>query len=114
MNIEKSVTDNEMQPVKQAPLHKLIILGNGGKSALALQFMYNEFVEDYKVTKADSYRKKLMLNEEEMQVDILVPGKKNNPAIRNNYFYSCEGILCVFSIINRESFEATHEIRKQI
>ena len=35
------------------PLHKVIMVGNGGvgKSALTLQFMYDEFVEDYEPTK---------------------------------------------------------------
>ena len=32
--------------------------GGVGKSALTLQFMYDEFVEDYEPTKADNYRKK--------------------------------------------------------
>lgn len=44
-----------------AALHKVIMVGSGGvgKSALTLQFMYDEFVEDYEPTKADSYRKKV-------------------------------------------------------
>ena len=44
-----------------ASLHKVIMVGSGGvgKSALTLQFMYDEFVEDYEPTKADSYRKKV-------------------------------------------------------
>lgn len=33
--------------------------GGVGKSALTLQFMYDEFVQDYEPTKADSYRKKV-------------------------------------------------------
>jgi len=45
-------------------LHKVIMVGSGGvgKSALTLQFMYDEFVEDYEPTKADSYRKKVRTN----------------------------------------------------
>jgi Ras-related protein Ral-A len=41
------------------PLHKIIIAGTGGvgKSALTLQFMYGDFVEEYDPTSADSYRK---------------------------------------------------------
>lgn len=50
------------KPGHQTPaLHKVIMVGSGGvgKSALTLQFMYDEFVEDYEPTKADSYRKKV-------------------------------------------------------
>ena len=71
-------------------LHKVIMVGSGGvgKSALTLQvrafsnifvsfspyssfqFMYDEFVEDYEPTKADSYRKKVVLDGEEVSQHI--------------------------------------------
>ncbi|RVE57717.1 hypothetical protein OJAV_G00202020 [Oryzias javanicus] len=72
-------------------LHKVIMVGSGGvgKSALTLQFMYDEFVEDYEPTKADSYRKKVVLDGD-------------------------EGFLLVFSITEQESFTATDEFREQI
>merc|ERR1711884_924128 len=98
-------------------LHKVIMVGSGGvgKSALTLQFMYDEFVEDYEPTKADSYRKKVVLDGEEVQIDILdTAGQEDYAAIRDNYFRSGEGFLCVFSITERESFEATQEFRDQI
>lgn len=52
---------------------KVIMVGSGvvGKSPLVLQFMYDEFVEDYEPTKADSYRKNIALDGEEVQMDIL-------------------------------------------
>ncbi|KOB75093.1 Ras-related protein Ral-a, partial [Operophtera brumata] len=87
------------KPAPQPTLHKVIMVGSGGvgKSALTLQFMYDEFVEDYEPTKADSYRK-----------------KEDYAAIRDNYFRSGEGFLCVFSITEPESFDATQEFREQI
>lgn len=108
-----------MSKVKNAQpaLHKVIMVGSGGvgKSALTLQFMYDEFVEDYEPTKADSYRKKVMLDGEEVQIDILdTAGQEDYAAIRDNYFRSGEGFLCVFSITEHESFSATMEFRDQI
>ncbi|KAF3842937.1 hypothetical protein F7725_001786 [Dissostichus mawsoni] len=91
-------------------LHKVIMVGSGGvgKSALTLQFMYDEFVEDYEPTKADSYRKKVVLDGEEVQIDILdTAGQEDYAAIRDNYFRSGEGFLLVFSITEQESFSAT-------
>jgi len=89
--------------------------GGVGKSALTLQFMYDEFVEDYEPTKADSYRKKVVLDGEEVQIDILdTAGQEDYAAIRDNYFRSGEGFLCVFSITEDESFQATQEFREQI
>ena len=51
----------------EKPLYKVIMVGSGGvgKSALTLQFMYDEFVEDYEPTKADSYRKNMVYGGEE-------------------------------------------------
>ncbi|CAH1238773.1 ras-related protein Ral-A-like isoform X2 [Branchiostoma floridae] len=101
----------------QMALHKVIMVGSGGvgKSALTLQFMYDEFVEDYEPTKADSYRKKVVLDGEEVQIDILdTAGQEDYAAIRDNYFRSGEGFLCVFSITEQESFAATADFREQI
>lgn len=89
--------------------------GGVGKSALTLQFMYDEFVEDYEPTKADSYRKKVVLDGEEVQIDILdTAGQEEYAAIRDNYFRSGEGFLCLFSITEQESFQATVDFREQI
>lgn len=71
-----------------------------------------QFVEDYEPTKADSYRKKVMLDGEEVQIDILdTAGQEDYAAIRDNYFRSGEGFLCVFSITDDDSFQATQEFR---
>ena len=97
--------------------YKVIMVGSGGvgKSALTLQFMYDEFVEDYEPTKADSYKKKVLLDGQEIKVDILdTAGQEDYAAIRDNYFRSGEGFLCVFSITEQESLAAAHELREQI
>ena len=71
-----------------------------------------QFIEDYEPTKADSYRKKVVLDGEEVQIDILdTAGQEDYAAIRDNYFRSGEGFLCVFSITESESFQATAEFR---
>ncbi|CAO4368475.1 unnamed protein product [Caenorhabditis nigoni] len=104
-------------PPQQQIVHKVIMVGTGGvgKSALTLQFMYDEFVEEYEPTKADSYRKKVVLDGEECSIDILdTAGQEDYSAIRDNYYRSGEGFICVFSILDMESFEATNEFREQI
>ncbi|VDM56915.1 unnamed protein product [Angiostrongylus costaricensis] len=89
--------------------------GGVGKSALTLQFMYDEFVEEYEPTKADSYRKKVVLDGEECSIDILdTAGQEDYSAIRDNYYRSGEGFICVFSILDMDSFDATTEFREQI
>lgn len=69
-------------------------------------------MEDYEPTKADSYRKKVVLDGEDVQIDILdTAGQEDYAAIRDNYFRSGEGFLLVFSITEHESFTATSEFR---
>ena len=101
----------------QLPVHKVIMVGTGGvgKSALTLRFMYDEFVEDYEPTKADSYRKKVTLDGAECQIDILdTAGQESYAVVQDSYYRSGEGFLCVFSIDNRESFSCMNEFREQI
>ena len=56
-----------------------------------------------------------MLDGDECQIDILdTAGQEDYAAIRDNYFRSGEGFLCVFSITETESFQATGDFREQI
>ncbi|KAJ3227951.1 hypothetical protein HK099_007820 [Clydaea vesicula] len=99
------------------PLHKIIMVGSGGvgKSAITLQYMYGDFIEEYDPTKADSYRKKATLDGQECMIDILdTAGQEEYAAIRDNYYRSGEGFLCVFSLTETESFSNTSEFRDQI
>jgi len=43
-------------------LHKVIVVGSGGvgKTALTIQYMYDEFVEDYGPTKANYFRNEVI------------------------------------------------------
>jgi len=52
------------------------------------------------------------LDGEEVQIDILdTAGQEDYAAIRDNYFRSGEGFLCVFSITEDDSFQSTMEFR---
>jgi Ras-related protein Ral-A len=95
----------------------IVQVGSGGvgKSALTLQFMYGDFIDEYDPTKADSYRKKVSLDNQESFIDILdTAGQEEYAAIRDNYYRSGEGFLCVFSVLEKESFAHTQEFRDQI
>jgi len=54
----------------------------------------------------------VILDGEEAQIDILdTAGQEDYAAIRDNYFRSGEGFLCVFSIIDSESFQSAVDLR---
>lgn len=77
--------------------------------------MYGDFIEEYDPTKADSYRKKAVIDSQDCFIDILdTAGQEEYAAIRDNYYRSGEGFLCVFSLLEKESFENTQEFRDQI
>ncbi|CAO3650636.1 unnamed protein product [Cunninghamella blakesleeana] len=62
-----------------------------------------------------AYRKKVVLDGQECQIDILdTAGQEEYAAIRDNYYRSGEGFLCVFSVCEQESLEHTQEFRDQI
>ncbi|XP_034664847.1 ras-related protein Ral-a-like [Drosophila subobscura] len=101
----------------QKSLYKVAMVGSGdvGKSALTLQFMYNEYEEEYEPTKADIYGKTIQLDGEEVQIDILDTASQEVCAvIRDSYYRRSDGFLCVFSVTNEKSFQATHEIRELV
>ena len=54
----------------------------------------------------------MSLDGEDIQIDILdTAGQEDYANIRDNYFRSGEGFLCIFSIKEHESFQATQEFR---
>lgn len=93
---------------------------------------YDEFSEEYEPTKADSYRKKVSLHGEDVFVDVLdTAGQEDYAAVRfsllctsclprtvnewimfrENYIRNGDGFLAVFSLADRESFDAINELR---
>jgi len=106
-----------MPKKKSAPLHKIIVVGDGGvgKSALTLQYMYGDFVEEYDPTSADSYRKKITIDNEETNIDILdTAGQEDYASMRDNYYRTGEGFVCVFSVTQESTFKAVEKFRESI
>eukprot|EP00005_Dracoamoeba_jomungandri_P006137 CAMPEP_0174252350 /NCGR_PEP_ID=MMETSP0439-20130205/1860_1 /TAXON_ID=0 /ORGANISM="Stereomyxa ramosa, Strain Chinc5" /LENGTH=195 /DNA_ID=CAMNT_0015332871 /DNA_START=89 /DNA_END=672 /DNA_ORIENTATION=+ len=97
------------------PGYKVIVVGAGGagKSALTQMFMYNNFVEEYDPTTADSYRKLHEVDGVKCQLDILDTAGQEE-YMRDNYYKLGEGFLIVYSITMRESFRATNRFYDHI
>ena len=96
---------------------KVILLGAGGvgKSALIFQFVYEEFLENYEPTKADCFQKKVTLEDDEIQVNILdTAGQEDYEGIRDHYIKSGEGFLIIYSITDEFSFQKSQDFRDHI
>jgi small GTP-binding protein len=98
-------------------LQKIVILGEGGvgKSALVIQFTQNHFVRDYDPTIENSYRKQITIDDEVCMLDILdTAGQEEYSVMRDQYIRTGGGFLIVYSIANRDTFEAMEDFRDQI
>lgn len=73
-------------------------------------------MEEYEPTKESSYRKKVVLDGRNCQIDILDTAGQEAFAstVMDGWFRSGEGFLCVFSIVDRETFAALGDFREQI
>jgi len=106
-----------MPKKKDRVLHKVIVVGAGGvgKSALTLRFMYDNFHEEYDPTSADSYRKNITVDSQDIQLDILdTAGQEEYAAMRDNYYRTGEGFLCVFAVTMKDTFHQIPNFHEQI
>ena len=71
-----------------------------------------QFVEDYEPTKADSYRKRVVLDGQQVMIDILdTAGQEDYAAVRDHYLRGADGFMCVFSLTEPESLQDIIDIR---
>nr|AAW26306.1 unknown [Schistosoma japonicum] len=103
--------------MQQLQLFKVALIGIGGvgKSALTLQFMYEEFVEEYEPTKADSYRKTINVDGEQIQLNILdTAGQESYGGVMESCMRSCDGFLLVYSVDDEESVTVLSELYERV
>eukprot|EP01130_Rhizamoeba_saxonica_P005226 TRINITY_DN2096_c0_g1_i1.p1 TRINITY_DN2096_c0_g1~~TRINITY_DN2096_c0_g1_i1.p1 ORF type:complete len:211 (-),score=59.14 TRINITY_DN2096_c0_g1_i1:53-643(-) len=89
-------------------VYKLVLVGVGGvgKSCVTIQFISNQFVEDYDPTLEDSYRKQVTIDNEECILDIFdTAGQEDFAAVRDQYMRTGDGFICVYSITLQNSFD---------
>lgn len=87
---------------------KLVVLGEGcvGKSAFALHFTQQRFVDSYDPTIEDVYTRQVNINNTEVLVEMLdTAGYEQYSATRSLYMKSGDGFLFIYSITYKTSFE---------
>ena len=98
------------------PRCKIVVLGGGGvgKSALTLQFVEDEFVEDYDPTFEECYR--TMLGEQAILDIFDTAGQEEEySSMIKEYIIPYQGFLMVYSITSRSSFiNELNGLRSQI
>ncbi|PAV20706.1 ras [Pyrrhoderma noxium] len=97
--------------------YRLVVVGGGGvgKSAITIQFIQSQFVDEYDPTIEDSYRKQTVIDEEVALLDVLdTAGQEEYSAMREQYMRTGEGFLLVYSITDRLSFGEMDDFFQQI
>eukprot|EP01091_Cochliopodium_minus_P021426 TRINITY_DN979_c0_g2_i8.p1 TRINITY_DN979_c0_g2~~TRINITY_DN979_c0_g2_i8.p1 ORF type:complete len:198 (-),score=35.34 TRINITY_DN979_c0_g2_i8:38-631(-) len=97
--------------------YKIMMLGGGGvgKSACTIQLIQGHFMDEYDPTIEDSYRKQVKIGEKETVLDILdTAGKEEFSAMRDQYLRNAEGMIIVYSITSRDSFDEISIFRDQV
>ncbi|KAJ3385953.1 Ras GTPase [Entophlyctis sp. JEL0112] len=97
--------------------YRIVVVGGGGvgKSALSIQFIQSQFVDEYDPTIEDLYNKQVEVDNEVAVLDILdTAGQEEYSAMREQYMRTGQGFLLIYSIISRHSFEDIANFHAQI
>jgi len=92
-------------------------LGDGGvgKTALAVQFTLNCFVETYDPTIEDAYRKQLVVDNRMCFVEVIdTAGQEEYATLRDQWVREGQGFILVYSIASRATFERLEVFRQSM
>jgi GTPase KRas protein len=94
---------------------RVAVLGDGGvgKTALAVQFTLNCFVETYDPTIEDAYRKQLVVDNKMCFVEVIdTAGQEEYATLRDQWVREGQGFILVYSIASRATFERLEVFRQ--
>lgn len=96
---------------------RVAVLGDGGvgKTALAVQFTLNCFVETYDPTIEDAYRKQLIVDNRMCFVEVIdTAGQEEYATLRDQWVREGQGFILVYSIASRSTFDRLEIFRQSM
>ncbi|KAJ7071528.1 ras protein [Mycena amicta] len=93
------------------------VLGDGGvgKTALAVQFTLNCFVETYDPTIEDAYRKQFIVDNRMCFVEVIdTAGQEEYATLRDQWVREGQGFILVYSIASRQTFDRLEIFRQSV
>ncbi|KAJ6519476.1 ras protein [Mycena sanguinolenta] len=93
------------------------VLGDGGvgKTALAVQFTLNCFVETYDPTIEDAYRKQFVVDNRMCFVEVIdTAGQEEYATLRDQWVREGQGFILVYSIASRSTFDRLEVFRQSV
>ena len=94
--------------------YRVALLGESGvgKSAITCRFLFKKFLRDYSATLEDTYHKKMMVDDEVVDLEILDIGGTDEQNLSNSHnnhnkakLLDREGFIIVFDLSDNESFK---------
>lgn len=95
---------------------KLAVFGYGsvGKSALTVRYTQKVFIEDYMPSFEDKFKKNLIINNEEVEVDIMDTQDYDVSVVMYpNFFKERDAFIIVYAVNDKNSFEALYSLHDQ-
>ncbi|TFK57464.1 ras protein [Heliocybe sulcata] len=96
---------------------RVAVLGDGGvgKTALAVQFTLNCFVETYDPTIEDAYRKQLVVDSQMCFIEVIdTAGQEEYATLRDQWVREGQGFILVYSIASRSTFDRLDVFRQSM
>jgi len=103
-----------IDPLKR---RKIVVLGSRsvGKTSLVIQFVENQYYENYCPTIENTYSKSIKYNGVEYDVDILdTAGQDEYTLISSAHTFGVHGFVLVYSVTNRNSFDLIQTVHDKI
>ena len=101
--------ESSVDPSENSIPLKIAVLGQSmvGKSALTFRFINNKFPTEHDTTIEDSYSIPARIDEIQCQLEILdTAGQDDYQTMLDTWINSADGFILVYSIDNKDSFEA--------
>lgn len=96
---------------------RVTVLGDGGvgKTALAVQFTLNCFIETYDPTIEDAYRKQTIIDQKLCFIEVIdTAGQEEYSTLRDQWVREGQGFVLVYSIASRATFDRLEVFRQNM
>ena len=102
--------NNSLEQTKIAYTFKIILIGDisVGKTSLLTKFIDNTFIDNYNTTIVSEFKSKTIRFDENLNINLNIwdtCGGERHKSITRQYFRNADGIILVYDIGNRESFD---------
>jgi len=97
--------------------YNVVLVGEAGtgKSCLTIRFIADRWVQEYDPTLEDSYSTELLIDDKKQAMDIYdTAGTEDFAMVRAQYIREAEGVICVYSINNKKSYEQVTKLHDHV